>query len=41
MLFEELVKQHRVHHFVAHGAQLAITASRDQIGAYPLDILGN
>src|SRR5437667_872383 len=40
MLLEELVEQHRVHRFVAHGINLAIGIARDQIGIYLFYFLG-
>ena len=35
MLFEELVKQHRVHFIVAHSERLALFVGHDEIGDLP------
>jgi hypothetical protein len=34
VLFKELVKQHRVHGFVAHGVDFALLVAHDQVGIY-------
>ena len=41
MLFEELVEQHRVHRFVAHGVRLALLVASHQIGVHLFHLLGH
>jgi hypothetical protein len=41
VLFEELVKQHRIHRFVANGVRLTLLVTRDQIRVYFVDLLGH
>ena len=41
MLFEEFVKQHRVHLIVAHGIRFSFLVAHDQIGIYVFHIFGH
>ena len=41
VLFEELVEQHRVHRFVAHGVDLAVLIAHHQIRIYLCHFLGD
>ena len=41
VLFEELVEQHRVHRFVAHGVRLALLVAGHQIGIHLFHVLSH
>ena len=41
IFLQELVKQHRVHCFVANGVRLALSIAHDQIGVHLLHLLGD
>src|SRR5439155_17024904 len=41
MLFEELIEQHRVHHFVVHALRLAFSIARHEIGVHLCHFLSN
>ena len=41
MLFQELVEQHRVHRFVAHGLGFSFFIAHDQVGIHFFNLLGN
>ena len=41
MFFEELVEQHRVHHFVAHAFHLAFVVARHEIRVHFFYFLGD
>ena len=41
MLFEKLVKQHRVHCFIAHRIGFSIGVVNDEVGIYLGNLLGN
>ena len=41
VLFEELVEQHRVHRIVAHGVNLTVLVTNDQVGIYLRHFFGD
>ena len=41
MLFEELIEQHRVHHFVPHALYLAVVIAVHKVGIHLFDLLGD
>ena len=41
MLLNEFVQQHRVDRFIAHGIDVPLLVTRDQIGAYLFHFLGH